>query len=108
MNKEDFSVERIRSHVDSTKKAGRTHLITCLMVRCAIRAWLDGIISNEQLSEWADFIDANEDVELESDEVMPDVIFELASPEINGWPDQSRALELLDLLNRVGADPGGQ
>jgi len=103
---ENVSVDNFRSHVDSAKKAGRIHLITCLTVRCAIQAWLDGIISKEQLSEWVDFIDVNEDVELQFDEVMSDVIFELASPEINGWPDQKRAFELLDLLNGVDARSG--
>ena len=58
-----------------------------------------GSLTNQNVVEWADFFDVNEDVELESNVLLPDVLFELSSPEINGELDVDRAGKLVEILS---------
>lgn len=100
MTVEKFSVDVLRSDVAAAKAQGRILMLTNASVVEAIRAFSEDLISKEELANWADFFDVNEDIELESDVVLPDVLFELASPEINGWPDEIRAAQLVTLLTQ--------
>jgi hypothetical protein len=61
---------------------------------------LSGELSKEALAEWAEFFDANEDVDFEPERLV-DIVFEMSSPEINEWMDDERARDLLLQLGQI-------
>jgi hypothetical protein len=102
MTSPKFSIDKVRSDVLAAKVSGRIYVLSSIDVAEVLQQFLVGLIRREDVAEWAEFFDVNEDVELESDEVLPSVLFELSSPEINGWPDQVRVKELIALLESKG------
>lgn len=94
----DFSVDRLRSKIAELRRNGELLLLSSSDIVFAIEAFLAGEITKEDLSRWADFYDANDDVVFEEGCSISDIIFDLASPEINGWIDVDRALKFLATL----------
>lgn len=91
-----FSIESLRSIVSvAMERDGKSFMLTHSMVIEVLEAFIAGSIGKQDVAEWAEFFDVNEDVELESDALLPDVLFELSSPEINGGLDVDRARELV-------------
>jgi hypothetical protein len=101
MKNEKFLVEKVRSDVLDAVENGRTYTVTLACAIEALEAFIAGTISREDLTNWADFFDVNENVELESEEILPDVMFELSSPEINGLIDEERAGKLAEKLRML-------
>lgn len=64
-----------------------TELVTLTAdhIHNVLRQYLDGIISARKVSEWANFIERREDIALEEEQidVLNEIIFWLANPEIN-------------------------
>lgn len=56
--------------------------------------YLNDVISNQQIEDWADLIECRDDIAFEDDD-LKELIFELASPEINGYLTKMRVSELL-------------
>ncbi len=100
MTNRNFFITKAQSEVQVAKLNNQLFLLTHTAAIEVISAFLSGSISKEELADWADFFDINEDVELESEEILPNILFELANPEINSWPDYERAMQLLGLLTR--------
>jgi|GEM_PF-1991000 len=98
----EFSIEALRSTLAASKEAGSPLLLSIFDVVKALNAFLVGEITKEEIADWADFYDANDDVVFEANEAIPNVIFDIANPEINGWLDDARAKELLSLLRTQG------
>ena len=99
MTKSEFSVRELYLKLASSRDAGKPISLSTSDIVRALNAFLAGEITKEEIAEWAEFYDANEDVEFEDNEAIPDVIFNMSSPEINGWLDDVRAHELLLLLS---------
>ena len=75
-------------------KLGRLALIALL------RRYLDDHISAEGIVDLADALEMNERVNVDEprDDVINDVLFELANPEINGDLTKAKALALVNAL----------
>jgi hypothetical protein len=58
----------------------------------------DGLISFEDLENWADAITLRDDIGFETDEML-EIIFELANPDINGQLSKERLEELINELS---------
>lgn len=101
MSNSKFSVDKLRSAVSAARdsQAGEFVVTTAALIE-VLEAFLSGLIDKEDVAIWAEFFDANEDVELESDKLLPSIIFELSSPEINGYLDSRRAAQILRLLKQ--------
>lgn len=84
--------------LSATARHGRL-LVTSSATIDVLKAFKNGQVSSKDVAEWAEFIDANEDVDLEENSHLPDVFFELSSPEINGLLDVKRATEIISLLS---------
>ena len=101
-----FSIENIRLDVlAANAREGIPFVLTRDMVVDILKAYIAGLVSGAEVANWAEFFDVNEDIELETDELLPDVLFELSSPEVNGGLNKERALELVDIL-RASRMPG--
>lgn len=98
MPNSEFSVSLLNSKLASSREAGIPILLARSDVKKALNAFLAGEITKEEIADWAEFYDANDYVEFETNELIPDVIFEISSPEINGWLDEDRAKGWLSLL----------
>jgi hypothetical protein len=100
-----FSIETLSSTVSAATVSGKNFLLNHSAVIEVLQAFITGSVTSQNVAEWANFFDVNEDVELESDLLLPDVLFELSSPEINGELDVDRARKLVEILsNTKGAD----
>lgn len=95
-----FDLDRLRSSLVALKEAGELLPLSIAEVAGVLSAFVVGEISKEEIADWAEFYDGNEDVVLESDDLIPDVLFELSSPEINGWLQEVRARELISMLEQ--------
>jgi len=98
-----FSVEALRLMVSATRRAGEEFVLNRLAVIEVLQAFIAGVLPSQDVVEWAEFFDVNEDVELEPDVSLPEILFELSSPEINGELDPDRARELIAILSNVGS-----
>jgi len=98
MTSSKLSIETLHSLVSASTGPGKNFVLNISAVIEVLQAFIAGTINSQNVAEWADFFDVNEDVELESDVLLPDVLFELSSPEINGELDVDRARELVMLL----------
>jgi hypothetical protein len=58
----------------------------------------DGLISYEDLENWADAIELRDDIGFEADEML-EIIFELANPDINGQLSKERLEEMIKELS---------
>jgi hypothetical protein len=58
----------------------------------------DGLISFEDLENWADAIELRDDIGFETDEML-EIIFELANPDINGQLSKERLEEMIKELS---------
>lgn len=94
-----ISLEALRSMVSAAKSSGEYFVLNRSDVVQVLQAFVDGLLTTESVVEWAEFFDVNDDVELEPDVSMPDILFELSSPEINGELDVRRARELIAILS---------
>lgn len=90
-----FSLDVLHAKLATAKEAGQSLLLSSSDVARALNAFLAGEITKEEIADWAEFYDANDGVEFEANEAIPNVIFGISSPEINGWLDDARARELL-------------
>ncbi|GGA40373.1 hypothetical protein [Dyella nitratireducens] len=105
MTASKFSIETLRSLVSAATVSGKDFVLNRSAVIEVLQAFIAEAVSSQNVAEWADFFDVNEDVELESDALLPDVLFELSSPEINGELDVDRARKLVLILsNTNGTD----
>lgn len=98
MTSSKFSIETLHSLVSASTGSGKSFVLNVSAVIEVLQAFIAGTLNSQNVAEWADFFDVNEDVELESDVLLPDVLFELSSPEINGELNVDRARELVVLL----------
>lgn len=98
MTASKFSTETLHSIVSASARSGKNFVLNCSAVVEVLQAFIEGILTSQNVAEWADFFDVNENVELESDVLLPNVLFELSSPEINGELDVDRARKLVVLL----------
>ena len=96
----EFSVDALRAKQLAAKEVGVPMFLSLADVSAALMAFLSGELSTGEIADWAEFYDANDDVVFESDEVLPNVLFEISSPEINGWLDNERAKRLLSEVSR--------
>ena len=99
MTASKFSIETLRSIISAAKLSGNDFVLNRSAVVEVLQAFIAGSVTSQDVAGWADFFEVNDDVELESDVLLPDVLFELSSPEINGGLDVDRARELVELLN---------
>lgn len=99
MAESEFSLDVLHAKLAAAKEAGQSLLLSSSDVARALNAFLAGEITKEEIADWAEFYDANDGVEFETNEAIPDVIFGISSPEINGWLDDARARELLSELH---------
>jgi hypothetical protein len=95
----NYSVATLQSKVASAKSRGVEFTLLSSDVASILSAFLAGQISEEDVANWAEFFDGNDDVEFEPGKSIPDVLFELSSPEINGRLEVQRAQELLITLS---------
>lgn len=95
-----FSMDQVRERVRAAAEGGSYFVLEHAAAAEVLRLFVAGSIDREGLVEWAEFFDFNEQVEYESDEVLPRLLFEMSSPEINGWPDVETAERFLTLLSR--------
>jgi len=58
----------------------------------------DGLISYDDLENWADAITLRDDIGFETDEML-EIIFELANPDINGQISKERLTEMINELS---------
>jgi len=98
MNTSEFSLSALRSKLASSKEEGIPLFLSRSDIARALTAFLAGEIDENEVADWAEFYDANEAVEFESDAAIPEVLFDLSSPEINGRLDKARAREWLSRL----------
>ncbi|QGY75739.1 hypothetical protein FZ025_03330 [Xanthomonas hyacinthi] len=95
----NFSIDKLRSDILAANEGGGgIFVVTHAAVVEILDAFLSGVIGANEVAEWAEFLDANEDVEFESDEFLPNIIFELSSPEINYYQNAARAAEIINIL----------
>ena len=99
MTPSKFSVEALRSMVSAATRSGKDFVLSRSAVIEVLQVFIAGSLSGQGVADWAEFFDTNEDIELESDEILPDVLFELSSPEINGELDVDRARKLIVILS---------
>jgi len=61
-----------------------------------LKRYLEGELSEDDVNGWANLIEMREDVKLDSthEDLLKELIFELANPEINGKLTEERALEI--------------
>jgi hypothetical protein len=105
MTASKFSIETLRSIVSAATVSGKDFVLNRSAVIEVLQAFIAGSVTGQNVAEWADFFDVNEDVELGSDLLLPDILFELSSPEINGELDVDRARKLVVILsNTKGTD----
>lgn len=104
MTASKFSVETARSMVSEATAAGKDFILNRSAVIEVLRAFMAGSLTSQDVVAWADFFDVNENVELESDVLLPDVLFELSSPEINGELNVERAVKLVAILSGTKGD----
>jgi hypothetical protein len=93
-------IESLELKVEQAKLAGKLYVLTRLHVVGVLRGLRDGRISLDAATQWAEFFDVNEDVELEFEDISK-VLFELSSPEINGIPSGERINELLSRMDQL-------
>lgn len=103
MTASKYSVETLRSIVSAATKSGRDFVLERSAVIEVLQAFVAGSLTSQGVAEWAEFFDVNEHIELESDVSLPDVLFELSSPEINGELDVDRARKLIMILSHADA-----
>ncbi len=67
----------------------------------ALRLNIDRKIPFSKLSMWANFLEIREDISLEknNEELIRDVIFELANPELSVSPENEIAIKMLEQIN---------
>jgi len=56
-------------------------------------------ITHDELEYWANIIECRDDLDFE-EEVLQEIIFELANPEINGKISIEKLKEIIDVLNK--------
>lgn len=61
---------------------------------------LDGRFSASELEEWADAVEARDDIDFETREVI-DLIAEISTPELDGSLTAQRCQELLDHIDSL-------
>ncbi|OGQ22674.1 MAG: hypothetical protein A3I05_03885 [Deltaproteobacteria bacterium RIFCSPLOWO2_02_FULL_44_10] len=67
-------------------------------LRQILRRFLDGNLKAEDVEEWADAIEARDDIGFEID-LLKDFIFEFANAALNGLLDRNRASEILEKIS---------
>jgi hypothetical protein len=74
----------------------KSHLVN------VITRFLNGQLSGEDVTEWANAIELREDIAIEpgSENLVKDIIFDLANPEINYKLDSIRARRYLETLDK--------
>ncbi|WP_396614776.1 hypothetical protein ACHZ97_09670 [Lysobacter soli] len=105
MPRSEFSLPTLRSLLAASRESGVPLVLSIADIIKALSAFVAGEMTREEIADWADFYDANDDVTFADDESVPDVIFEVANPEINGWLDEPRAREILVLLHSRNQEP---
>lgn len=101
MSASKFSVGLLRSMVSEATNSGKNFVLNRSSVVEVLQAFVARSLTRQNVVDWAEFFDVNEDVELESDALLPDVLFELSSPEINGELDLDRARKLIVILSNT-------
>lgn len=73
----------------------REHLIKLLS------KYISGEFTNKDIVDWTNVIESREDIGYESlhEEMIKELIFQLANPEINSNLDQKKAMKYLSLLS---------
>jgi hypothetical protein len=69
--------------------------LTSVDIVTALRKFLDGELSGNDIERWANLIECRDDIDYEG---LSDLIFRLSNPEINGQLDPSAANEILRSL----------
>lgn len=61
-----------------------------------LKRYLDGELSEDDVNGWANLIEMREDIKLDAthEDLLKELIFELANPEINGKLTEERVLEI--------------
>ena len=72
-------------------------------IEAVLRGYVEGKTNAAQVAEWADSVEAREEIdyELSHEQQIADLLFELATPEINGTLTSERAQVLLNELNNA-------
>jgi hypothetical protein len=90
----------LQDQVRAARLRGEQYILSREAVEKILKSFLAGELSKEALAEWAEFFDANEDVDFEPERLV-DIVFEMSSPEINEWMDDERARDLLLQLGQI-------
>lgn len=99
----DRPLEEIRGDLASFSWDSDEPVVTLdrAIVSQILRRYLQGALSATELEDWANAIEGREDIGLEGgyEEILKDLIFELANPSLTSDLDHSHVTELLDRLN---------
>ena len=71
-------------------------------LRDVIERYMKGEISAQDIEDWANLIEGREDMTFESrdDNLLSEIVYELANPELTEELSYQRAKEIVDLLNK--------
>ena len=101
-------IQQYRSAVSELAVGNASSFVTLRVadLERAVRRFLEGQLSAHELSRWANLLEGNDLVEYDetANRLIADVLFQLASPEING-PITKQACE--ELLARLGCAEAG-
>lgn len=102
MDADQCSLQSLRARLFEARARNESLELKASEAIDVLSAFQAGAIDGPAVAAWAEFFDGNEDVDFEQgfEDVMPDMLFELASPEINGELTPARASVLMETLKR--------
>lgn len=79
---------------------GKPALIRKSHLVAALSRFLDGSIIDKEIESWANLIECREDLESDklNEELIDEIIYELANPELEGSLNQERCIKYLEKL----------
>lgn len=93
-----FSIDERRRGISDARDEGRLFFLSRDAAIEILEAFIAGHVDEDGVSEWAELFDVNEDVILDSRDLLANIVFELSSPEINGCLEKDRAMEIISIL----------
>jgi hypothetical protein len=70
--------------------------------RSVLERYLKGGLSSQEIEDWANLVEGREDITFEPDdaELLREVVYELANPELTEQLSNQRAMEMVGLLGK--------
>jgi len=71
--------------------------------RSVLERYLKGGLSSQEVEDWANLVEGREDITFEPDdaELLREVVYELANPELTEQLSNQRAMDMVGLLGKV-------